>query len=396
MTVSSSTAGPYFSTGSISFSALRNTFRLDNITGTIKASELRRNDNVDETNPVVPDATENSAISTNTNLSLSQFRNSIKYYWITQTGFDQSISLESDSYWNGNLGKNIVKNTYVNGTNGDNDLNRATIRHRGDRRTTRNLTITVNGEIYGCKGWGGGRGYIDGVGGQYIIDGTRGGVAFRLEGSGSGNKVLKVVIGPNAKVWAGGGGGEKGKNGANGSNGVCRTTTLTSGCGSAPGCPAGYSYSSSSTGGCCSFRVNRKGKRRCRANYVYNYCYRDYAVAGGIGGEGGAGGYGRGWDNFNGSLEGNNGAPGGARQTCGGDITVVPATNGSAGEKGGTGGEWGRGGGSTNNAGNGGIAGAALFGNNFTLEGSINSSTVKGYISYTFIPYGAYETNISF
>ena len=153
MSVSISKAGPYFTSGSISFSALRNTFRFSG--GTISASELRRYTDVNIRDPIVPDATENSSISSGSNLSLSQFRNSIKYYSITQSGTDLSLSLDLN-YWNNNLGKNIVKNTYINGTNGVNTIDVAAIRHRGDRSPTRNLTITVNGAIYDAAGVGGG------------------------------------------------------------------------------------------------------------------------------------------------------------------------------------------------------------------------------------------------
>ena len=46
MTISVSKSGPYFTSGAISFSAMRNTFRLNNPTGTISASELLRNTDV--------------------------------------------------------------------------------------------------------------------------------------------------------------------------------------------------------------------------------------------------------------------------------------------------------------------------------------------------------------
>lgn len=117
MAVTISKTGPYFSSGQISFSALRNAFKSNS--GVIKASELRRDTNVKNTNPVVPDATENSSISSNTNLKVSQFRNSIKYYDIIQTGSDSDISFHSTSYWNGNQGKNIVKKVYIEGTMSD-------------------------------------------------------------------------------------------------------------------------------------------------------------------------------------------------------------------------------------------------------------------------------------
>ena len=45
---------------------------------------------------------------------------------------------------------------------------------------------------------------------------------------------------------------------------------------------------------------------------------------------------------------------------------------------GGSGGEWGKSGGDTNNTGDGGLTGAAIYGSNYTVTGTINSTTVKG------------------
>ena len=62
MAISVTKSGPYFTSGAISFSAMRNTFRLNNPTGTISASELLRNTDVTNTDPILPDATENSDV----------------------------------------------------------------------------------------------------------------------------------------------------------------------------------------------------------------------------------------------------------------------------------------------------------------------------------------------
>lgn len=123
MTVSITKAGPYYASGAITFSSLRTNFRAQNIDGTynsdslpIKASELRRITNQAVSNPTVPDATENTNISTDYNLKLSQFINSIKYYTLTQSGVDNNsgnnlipgFNLSTQS-WNSNLNKTIVK-----------------------------------------------------------------------------------------------------------------------------------------------------------------------------------------------------------------------------------------------------------------------------------------------
>ena len=63
----------------VKFSQLRNTFRLNNPSGAISASELLRDvDVANSTDPIVPDATENSAIAstpinTASNWEVSQF-----------------------------------------------------------------------------------------------------------------------------------------------------------------------------------------------------------------------------------------------------------------------------------------------------------------------------------
>ena len=380
MSVSISKAGPYFTSGSISFSALRNTFRFSG--GTISASELRRYTDVNIRDPIVPDATENSSISSGSNLSLSQFRNSIKYYSITQSGTDLSLSLDLN-YWNNNLGKNIVKNTYINGTNGVNTIDVAAIRHRGDRSPTRNLTITVNGAIYGAAGVGGGNSTASGF--RDYISGTRGGGAFRIEGSGGGNATIRLII--RGIVWAGGGGGERGRTGSNGVNGLCRNVTSTQGCGTRPPCPSGFYTIGRSDGRCCeSYCVGWPCKERCGKWLKRRDCAQDYEVPGGIGGLGGRGGNGRGWDNFGGSTSGGLGNPGTQGQNCSifGGFTLRLSTNGQPGERGGDGGDWGRSGQDTGNIGKGGFAGPAIYGKFFTLEGNVNSNTVRGYIDYNF------------
>ena len=63
MAISVTKSGPYFTSGAISFSAMRNTFRLNNPTGTISASEFLRT-NTSNADPILPDATENSDVAT--------------------------------------------------------------------------------------------------------------------------------------------------------------------------------------------------------------------------------------------------------------------------------------------------------------------------------------------
>ena len=107
-------AGPYFTgTGPIKFSEMRQYFKevfpIDN-TIPISASELRRNVDVLERNPIVPDSTENENIaSVNERLSIeesdwkcSQLRGSVKrYYATTNTSTIPQLSMGRFSGSNG-------------------------------------------------------------------------------------------------------------------------------------------------------------------------------------------------------------------------------------------------------------------------------------------------------
>lgn len=357
MTATVTKAGPYYSSGSISFSSLRTNFK-ESGTGEIKASELRRNSTITNTNPIVPDATENSNISISSNLKLSQFRNSIKYYYITQSGTELNFNISSQS-WNGNLTKNILKTMYINGTCGSNSTSNSASSFNS---TAYNLTIDVSGAIYGCGGSGGT---------SATISGGSGGNALNIQ-SNNGNNIVVFVRG-GANIYGGGGGGEKGVNGANGSSGTCTNFTSTQGCGSAPGCPGGYSEYSSSSGGCCQstcvcwFRCCQ----RCVKWSQTRNCVQSYTVSGGIGGSGGDGGPGRGYNNLSGSLLGSSGANGTSNNGCG-------STDGLKGENGGNGGDWGNNGGDTTNTGTGGLTGSAISGSNYSVIGTITSNTIKG------------------
>ena len=377
MAVASSQAGPYFASGSISFSSLRNTF--GGAGGPISASQFRRDTNVNNPDPIVPDATENEDISTDANLSLSQFRGSIKYYYITQSGTDEGLSLH-DAEWNDNLGRNIVKTAFITGVNGVDTVDVAAVRHRGDTSPTRNLTIQVSGDIFGAGGIGGGR---EGNTENPVepISGSRGGGALRVEGSGGGTATINVIITATGRVYAGGGGGERGPNGANGAGGLCPESCTWSDTfcqGNAAGeekCPGGTRYDNTRWVRCC--ETQDDGGGCVRALWEVTCCYPAYSTAGGAGGIGGFGGNGRGYDNQTGDLSGAAGAAGGAGGGCG-------AEAGAAGGAGGSGGDWGSAGEGTANTGDPGSSGPAIFGNNFTLGGTVNATTVRGFVDTDF------------
>ena len=360
MTATVSKAGPYYASGSISFSSLRTNFKKSD-SGSISASELRRNTTTSNTNPIVPDATENSSVSTNSNLALSQFRNTIKYYYITQTEIDLNFNIGTQS-WNSNLTKNIRKWLYIDGTCGSNSVSSSASTFA---TTSYNLTIEVSGNIYGAGGDGGT---------LYTISGTNGGTALSITNPSGSNLVVNILS--TANIYGGGGGGERGKVGADGSPGTCIDTTTTQGCGNRPACPSGYTETGAANGGCCqSYNyccgLFNCGCEACSQVTQYRYCRKEYAVSGGTGGQGGDGGPGRGYNNLTGSLSGSAGSPGGANNECG-------STNGNTGENGGNGGDWGSFGTNTENTGNGGSAGKAINGSNYVISGVIGSSTLKG------------------
>lgn len=354
-------AGPYYSSGSISFSSLRTNFK-ESSSGSISASEIRRNTTVTNTNPTVPDATENNNISTSSNLALSQFRNSIKYYYITQTGTDTNFDIDAQS-WNNNLTKNINKWMYINGTCGSNSISSTAADFNS---AAYNLTIDVSGNIYGCGGRGGG------TAGAPDPSGESGGSALSVTSS-AGNTIV-IFVRSSAQIYAGGGGGERGATGANGTGGMCVNTTETAGCGGAPGCPGGYYQTgySGNCGGCCQTYSCGWGGTCCSQNRQCRYCRQDVPTSGGIGGTGGTGGPGRGYNNLSGSLAGAGGSAGTAGGGCG-------ATNGATGETGGSGGDWASNGANTSNSGNGGGVGRAITGSGYSVTGTINSSTIKGF-----------------
>lgn len=350
--------GPYYSSGEISFSSLRNNYK-EAFSGSISISELRRNTSTTNTNPIVPDATENINISTSTNLKLSQFRNSIKYYYITQTETNINFNISSQS-WNNNLSKNIKKWMFINGTCGSNSIS---LNAASFDSTAYNLTIDVSGGIYGAGGSNGT---------SATISGGNGGNALYINSSGGNNIV--VFLRGSANIYGGGGGGEKGSTGAPGSPGTCYSYSTqieryTTGnrCRSCPDCDSGW-YSVD-----C---YQREGRCDWRGQYRKSVCERvvtittPYAVGGAPGGAGGDGGLGQGYNQTR--TDG----PGGIEGTPGGCPSY--GGTGNTGDPGGNGGDWGSPGGNTTNSGSGGAAGRAISGSNYTVTGTINGNTIKG------------------
>ena len=350
MTATVTKAGPYYSSGSISFSSLRSNFK-EAGSGSISASELRRITSTSDTNPTVPDATENASVSTSSNLTLSQFRNTIKYYYITQTGTDLNFDIGAQS-WNSNLGRNIKKWAYINGTCGSNSVLSSAATFGA---TAYNLTIDVSGGIYGAGG---------SSGTSLTISGGNAGNALSVTNSSGSN--LTINVQSTANIYGGGGGGEKGVNGTNGTGGTCVTENIRQYCAPSTNsaCNAGI-YQYTRRPGCC--RSTMGGG--CVESVYQNVCYVYTSTSGGTGGTGGNGGLGQGYNQTR--TDGVAGTAGTAGGGCG-------ATNGTNGETGGNGGDWAASGGNTTNTGTGGSSGRAITGSGYSVTGTINSSTIKG------------------
>ena len=376
-------AGPYYASGQIKFSSLRSNFRAQSPRSTysgsdstatdnnpIKASELLRKTSDTNTDPVVPNSTENANIATSDDWKTSQFRNSIKFYYIRQSGTDLNLDIDALS-WNSNFDKNVRKIYFVEGTIGSNSP--GTPAGIVDAKAV-NLRFMVSGDIFGASGRGGG------TSGAPAISGETGGDALRADfPSGTENVIIEVISG--GKIYAGGGGGEKGKTGNQGSSKECLDKLTASNCGGCPGCPSGYSKD----GGC--WQGSGCARRR-RCNWwgscwretskwtKYQKCQKTFTLNGGAGGAGGNGGPGRGYNNQSGSIGGASGSAGASGSDCntsGGGGSGA----GQTGETGGTGGDWGNSGGNTNNSGSAGNPGRAIFGARYSVVGA-NSSTIKG------------------
>ena len=390
--------GPYFAGSGgvapnnqtlVKFSQLRNTFRLNNPTGSISASELLRDIDTNSSDPIVPDATENSNIASNTlsaiasgtiapNLDweVSQFFGAIKFFDVEQDASDvnTNFNISALTEFNNNLGKTIKKKFTLRGEHRSTNTSIAAAQILSDAW---NLTMEIHGNFYGAGGGGGVENDVDGKPGGHAI-------------SISGGRVY-VDIQPNANIWAGGGGGEFGGDGTAGAKGTCEKEITISACpadGESLVCPAGFTLISSYTSNtackkdqycagpwesfCHNYTVDTYDYGVCRAT--------DASVAPPIV-KGGNGATGRGYNNLTGSLTGSDGATGICPTCPDSTFTLIPGTGTCSGdgEDGGNGGDWGQNGGNTGASGNGGLGGSAISGSGFTVIGN-NTNTVKGAI----------------
>ena len=375
-------SGPYFNgtnapsnSTNMKFSQLRDTFRLNNPSGAISASELRRDVDTTSVDPIVPDATENVAIAPfsiafrSFDWKVSQFRGAIKFYDVEQDASDNNanFNISTLAEFNGNLGKTIKKKFIMRGTH--------TSTNTGDPAAkiltaAFNLTLEIHGNFYGAGGAGGT---------SSSVSGANGGDALSIN---SGR--VTVDIQSNGRIYGGGGGGEFGGNGTPGAAGTCRKETTVTTCGGTLTCPTGFTQVATYGTGCCAL------ERWCSWGFCHNTCVQNGSAATCRKDEasntpptqsGGNGGTGRGFNNFSGSLLGSAGGSGVCPSCIDTSFTLLSGTGTCSGdgETGGSGGDWGQNGGNTAASGNGGLAGNAISGTGFTVSGN-NPNTVKGAI----------------
>ena len=367
MSLTANKVGPYFSSGSISFSQLRTNFK-EKSTGDVKASELLRVTDTTNIDPIVPDATENSEIATSSNLKTSQFRNSIKYYNLNQGGGDTDLNLNiSDStLWNGNLGKTIVKTVTLAGTTGSINSNAAASL---DASAVYNVLLIITGSIQGTGG----------SAGTETVNGGDGGDAIYINTNSTGTVTIRTS-GGGAQVYGGGGGGGGGGDGGTGGGGQYTQSgssywanTVCSGNGM-PCYTLNPPFPCNCENECRRIRSCGDGinytlwERKCR------YCYSNtYYTNGGAGGDAKNGGLGQGYSQIKTlGVNGDSGSNGGTNAGRGG-------TGGTSG----TGGNWGENGtdGNTGNTGNNGNRTSGLAGNNGTLGGTAGRAVAgSGYV----------------
>ena len=433
MSVTLSIDGPHFTSGEIKFSEIRSKFGGGNNFGSYK-----KNTDTDATNPIVPEATENSAISTGNNLKFSQFRGSVKSYTATQSGNDENTSTATwtgfrmGNYfatdqgvngpagtgiqWNSNLNKNIKKTVNITGTCGSRTTTHAAAQ-LDPGSAVYNLTINVlaGARILGARGSGG---IANSANGR---NGGNGGIGLRVYNIGAKNLIVSVKSGALVAGGGGGGGaGTVGGTGGQGGDGLADggTTTVYDDQGACTSFRACYNICFGSGYQCTVNEIIVS--QNCNINYLNKGCTAipdsnnhgvprdvdnaDISTTGGIGGPGGNGGNGGGGEGYDGTdSEGSFGGAGTAG-TAGG-TNAGTGGNGGLGGRGGAGGTYGANGnpgnqGNTGNAGssgnvtggspgtagglpvgNGGIAGKAIDGLNYILNPSPPpSGTIRGTI----------------
>ena len=386
----------FFTSGEIKFSAIRDTF--GDLAGTdVRASDYLRNDGTDidweasgqanTISPRVPDATENADVSTSTDWEVSDLRDSIVEYNVTQDAStnDEELEYADDNVptWNNNLSKNVNKTMSVEGTIYSNEVSKFALTFSDGEYNNLTITVPDGGKIYGEGGAAGG---------------GNGGGALYVKNTASYDNV-SVTVGSNGQIWAGGGGGDNGNSGNSGSTLSCFTNSSHN----ASYGDGGRSYNSSTASNACTsaapsgsydvqvvtanptsvrnrcrggsyrrgqgWNSTNKSGYSCSPNWSLS-CSSKIAnnIAGGNGGTGGTGGVGQGFSNQGNPGSGNSGNSGNTN-TC---AATGANSVGNAGNSGSDGGTWGVG------ASNGGNAGFALLKQGTAINSGQTANNVKG------------------
>ena len=386
----------YFTSGEIKFSAIRDTF--GDLAGTdVRASDYLRNagDDVDweapgqtkTISPRVPNATENADVSTSTDWEVSDLRDSIVEYNVTQDASTSDEELEfADTNvptWNNNLSKNVNKKFSVEGTIYADEVSKYALTFSDGEYNNLTIDVPDGGKIYGEGGAAGG---------------GNGGGALYVKNTASYDNV-SVTLGSNGQIWAGGGGGDHGTDGNSGSNLSCFTNSTHN----ASYNQNGRNYSSNAASNACTAAAPSGSydvvvtnanptdvRSRCRggtyrsgqgwnsSNFSGYSCSPAWSVscsskianniAGGNGGTGGNGGVGQGFSNQSAPGSGNSGNSGNTN-TCAATGANSVGNDGNSGSSGGT---WGVG------ASNGGNAGFALLKQGTAINQGQTANNVKG------------------
>ena len=432
MSITVTKEGPYFTSGPIKFSEIRTRFK-ESSSGSISASELFRNTNITDVNPIVPDSTENDQVAdeftfsggkftfsgTKTDWKASLMRDSIKRYAATQSGTDLNADFglytasggkgidwdgqgvaDAAGSTTGNITRNVQKAINVTGTCGSNDTGTNGLTGGGgvgaDKKPAAqlvlpnplkavNTTINNSGRIEGAGGQGGC--YTDW---QSNSDpGKDGGIALKIVHEGDQND--GVIVNNTGEILGGGGSGEQGEQGFEGSAGTCSSTTTSTSSGWYVG--GVYSTCGGGGGGCggdqnlgsvCFWQVDCDGDGSFDGSLCADVCqwtststsYNNYGSSTDpVPGKGGCGGDGAGY----GQTRQNGSAGTAAQQASCSNGSLEGGSRATDGGRGGNGGEHGQGGqGTLGTPGDGGKSGAAICGKHYDLRGSTGSPNVMG------------------
>lgn len=358
----------------ISWSTLRSTFNSKS-TGEIKFSTYLRNTDKNATDPIIPDATENSDIGSSNNLKVSAFRGTIKEYVIQQSGTNSDLNLAATQYWNRNLNKNVKKKIKFTGTSYASSKNNYAVKLDSEMY---NVDIEHSGKMYGQ---GGNVGSPQGGSVLYLYNRSS------LKGTSS---YVDLKVNSTGRIWSGGSAGTPGNSGTAGPAAYCYfsgnfNTNASSGgtslSAAQPGracrrARSGATWSSASPTGTRS-RCRGGGARRgmgvypsgpyqCSSNWTVRCSYSYSNTVRGYAGNGGSGGPGRGYSRFNSSIAGTAGNPGSSAYCPGGS---GGSSIGNSGNRGNSGAEWGQASASR--------AGYSIYGNRYNVVGE-TSTRIKG------------------